>query len=85
MRVYFSGELRRIEKNEFKRRNGDAACCFRLLVEQGTTSVTFIGTQALEKKFDDIKTMQGAMCEFDVEYHPTWKYNQFQIVDVNLC
>lgn len=85
MNVYFQGELRRIEKNEFKRRNGESACDFRLLVEQGSTSVTFTGAQNLEKKFDEIKTMQGALCDFDVEYHPNWKYNQFVISDVNLC
>lgn len=84
MKVRFNGELRRIEKNEFKRRNGDAACDFNILLEAGVDSYRMKGSDKLNAYFDNIKTLCGCECEFQAEYHPTWKYNQFVITDINL-
>lgn len=79
MKVEFIGELRRVEKREFDKKDGTKGVSYPMLVECGADSLQFPTTEDIYKSFVDGLLYKGCECLFVAEYNPRYQFNNFVV------
>lgn len=83
MRVEFKGELRRVERQEFTKKDGSNGVGYKLLVECGADSLQFPTTEKVYQNYQDEYIYKGLECQFLADYNPRYQLYNFIVKDVS--
>lgn len=84
MKVEFKGELRRVEKREYTKKDGTKGCSYPMLVECGADSFQFPAEEGVYDLFELGHLYKGAECKFVAEYNPRFQFNNFVVKEAEV-
>ena len=85
MRVEFKGELRRVESNEFTKKDGSKGIGYKMLVEFGADSLQFPTVREVWEQFEMGYLEKGMDCQFVADYNPRFQFNNFVVEEAVSC
>lgn len=77
--IFIRGEVRKLEKKEFKRRNGENGVAYNLLFEGYGGTRVFPVTENIYKDYESGKLKKGDEVLLGASYRPQYQFNQVEV------